>query len=152
MLVQPKELITELYPEIAEEITRGNDDEIRSQLKAAEAFCKSYLFKYDLNALFGTDETEPSIVDENLKKAVKVVASYWLVRKANPNVNVELFREDWQMMIGTKAEPGWLTQIKEGYLNPNWPYKPDDPATPDVDESQPTAVSWSSNTKRRQRF
>jgi hypothetical protein len=158
MLVQPKELETELYAEIIGEITRGDETETVIQIKAAEAFCKSYLFKYDLNALFGVDAAEgveavaPTLVDENLKKCIKVIAAYWLVRKSSPNVNVDLFREDYEMMIGNKENPGWLVEIRDGYLNPAWPYKIDDPGTPDVDESQPTSVSWSSNKKLTQRF
>ena len=118
MLVQPSELNTELYPEVIAAITRSNSDETFAQIKAAEAFCKSYLFKYDLKALFGDDTVDPAIAptvnDEQLKKTIKVIASYWLVRKANPNVNLDLFREDWELMIGNKEVPGWLYDIKEG--------------------------------------
>lgn len=152
MLVKPEELTSELYEEILAEITRGDIDEAITQIKAAEDFCKSYLFKYDLKALFGDDDDEPTVIDENLKKTVKIIASYWLVRKSNPNVNLDLFRDDWELMIGTKEAPGWLTQIKEGYLVPSWPYKPDDPSTPDVDESANSQVSWSSNRKRTNSF
>lgn len=156
MLVQPEELKSELYPEIVDEITRGDSDEVIIQIKAAEDFCKSYLFKFNLNALFGNDTVDPvvapTVIDENLKKCVKIIASYWLVRKSNPNVSIDLFREDYEMMIGTKAEPGWLTQIKEGYLVPNWPYAIDNPETPSVDESENSQVSWSSNKKRRNSF
>jgi hypothetical protein len=153
MLVQPDELITELYPEIIDEITRSNDAEVVSQIKAAEDFCKSYLFKYDLKALFGTETEAPTVVDENLKKTIKIIASYWLVRKANPNVSLDLFREDWELMIGNKEVPGWLFDIKEGNINPDWPYKPDDPATPDIDESgTQDQVYWSSNRKRTNSF
>lgn len=156
MLVQPSELNTELYPEVRNAITRGDEDEVISQIKAAEAFCKSYLFKYDLKALFG-DETAapalaPTVIDENLKKTIKVIASYWLVRKANPNVNLELFREDWELMIGNKEVPGWLYDIKEGNINPDWPYKADDPGTPEDESTQNDGVSWNSNPKRTQRF
>jgi hypothetical protein len=157
MLVQPSELNTELYPEVVAAITRTNDNEVISQIKAAEAFCKSYLFKYDLKALFGDDAVDPivapTVVDENLKKTIKVIASYWLVRKANPNVNLELFRDDWELMIGNKEVPGWLFDIKEGNISPDWPYKADNPTTTDTDEStQNDGVFWESNTKRRQRF
>lgn len=157
MLVTPEDLKTELYPEIVTAITRSNTDEVIEQIKAAEDFCKSYLFKYDLKALFGDDMANPvvapTIVDNNLKKAVKIIAAYWLVRKANPNVSVDLFREDYQLMIGTKSEPGWLFDIKEGNINPNWPYKPDDATTPGIDESViNNGVDWSSNRKRTQRF
>lgn len=156
MLVQPEELKSELYPEIVEEITRGDADEVLIQIKAAEDFCKSYLFKYDVNALFGNDTVDPivapTVVDENLKKCVKIIASYWLVRKSNPNTSVDLFRDDYEMMIGTKETPGWLTQVKEGYLVPAWPYAVDNTETPNVDESQNSQVSWSSNNKRKNHF
>lgn len=156
MLVQPSELNTELFPEVIDAITRTTPNEVVSQIKAAEDFCKSYLFKYDLKALFGDDTVDPVVaptkVDENLKKTIKIIASYWLVRKANPNINVELFREDWELMIGTKDEPGWLYDIKEGNINPDWPYKPDDPNTPEDESALNDGVSWSSNPKRTQRF
>jgi hypothetical protein len=161
MLVQPEELKSELYPEILDEITRGDTDEVLIQIKAAEDFCKSYLFKFDLKALFGVDAVTgdnptpaiaPTVVDENLKKCVKIVASYWLVRKSSPNVSVDLFREDYELMIGNRETPGWLTQIKEGYLVPAWPYAVDNPDTPEVDESQNSSVNWSSNTKRTNSF
>ncbi|MGV9003967.1 hypothetical protein [Flavobacterium sp.] len=156
MLVKPEELKTELYDEVVDDITRGDSDEVVTQIKAAEDFCKSYLFKYDLKALFGDDTVEPvmapTVVDENLKKCVKIIASYWLVRKVNPNANVDLFRDDYEMMIGTKTEPGWLTEVKEGYLSPAWPYAVDNPETPDVDESKSSEVSWSSNIKRNNYF
>lgn len=156
MLVQPSELNTELYPEVIAAITRSNPGETISQIKAAEDFCKSYLFKYDLKALFGDDKTQPvtapTVVDENLKKTIKVIASYWLVRKSNPNVNLDLFREDWELMIGTKEEPGWLYDIKEGNINPDWPYKIDDPETPEDESTLNDGVFWGSNQKRTQRF
>ena len=156
MLVTPDDLKTELYPEVIEAITRSNNSEVLTQIKAAEDFCKSYLFKYDLKALFGDDTVSPvvapTVIDENLKKTVKIIAAYWLVRKSNPNVSVDLFRDDYQLMVGTKAEPGWLFDIKEGNINPAWPYKANDPTT-DIDESTiDNSVSWSSNPKRTQRF
>lgn len=153
MLVQPQELITELYPEIVNEITRNNPDEVLMQLKSAEDFVKGYLFKYDLKALFGTATIAPTYVDESLKKCVKIVASYWLVRKANPNVNLELFMDDFNLMIGNSKEPGWLMDVKNGNINPNWPYKQDDTNTPNINESQEVnPVFWASNIKRTNSF
>lgn len=156
MLVQPSELTTELYPEIQNAITRGNEDEVISQIKAAEDYCKSYLFKYDLKALFGDDTVDPvvvpTLVDNNLKKTIKVIASYWLVRKASPNVDLQLFRDDWEIMIGSKEVPGWLYDIKEGNINPSWPYKADDPETPEDESAQNDGVYFDSNPKRTQRF
>jgi hypothetical protein len=156
MLVQPSELNTELYPEVRNAITRGDENEIIAQIKAAEDFAKSYLFKYDLKALFGDDTVDPviapTVIDENLKKTIKVIASYWLVRKANPNVNLDLFREDWELMIGNKEVPGWLYDIKEGNISPDWPYKADNTETPEDESAQNDGVFWGSNSKRTQRF
>ncbi|MBY0244997.1 MAG: hypothetical protein K2Q03_06060 [Sphingobacteriaceae bacterium] len=152
MLVQPNELNSELYPEIINEITRNNPNEVLLQLKAAEDFIKGYLFKYDLTALFGTDTQAPTYVDESLKKCVKIVASYWLVRKANPNANIQLFADDFSLMIGNNKEPGWLIDVKNGNINPNWPYKIDDPNTPSDESKDANPVFWNSNYKRTNRF
>lgn len=153
MLVQPEDLFTELYPEVIDQITRNNPEEVITQIKAAESFVKGYLFKYDLKALFGTDEVNPTHPDENLKKIVKIVASYWLVRKSNPGVSYEVFREDWDLMIGTRQEPGWLTDIKEGKINPpGWPLAVDDPDTPEDEGTKNNEVHWTSITKRTNHF
>ena len=153
MLVKPEDLTSELYQEVIDEITRRNPDEVKQQLKAAEDYAKGYLFKYDLKALFGTDTEEPTLVDENLKKVIKVIASYWLVRKSNTGgASLDLFRDDWQLLIGTKTEPGWLTDVKEGRVNPEWPYRKDVVET-GTDESQDqNDVHFISNVKRTQHF
>ena len=152
MLVTPDDLKTELYPEVIAAITRSDSSQVLVQIKAAEDFCKSYLFKYDLKALFGTTDDAPTVIDENLKKTIKIIASYWLVRKSNPNVSLDLFRDDWQLMIGTKEEPGWLYDIKCGNVNPDWPYKPDVVETTEDESEINSSVTWSSNKKRTNSF
>lgn len=152
MIIQPEELETELYPEIVGVITRSNPEEVKAHIRAAEDFAKAYLFKYDLIALFGTETEPPKVGDEFLKKAIKIIASYFLVRKANPNVSLELFRQDWELIIGNEHIPGWLTNIKNGTINPDWPLKPDDPNTPDDESLMHQDVFWKSTEKRTQRF
>lgn len=152
MIIQPEELETELYPEIVGVITRSNPEEVKAHIRAAEDFAKAYLFKYDLIALFGTETEPPTVGDEFLKKAIKIIASYFLVRKANPNVSLELFRQDWELIIGNEHIPGWLTNIKNGTINPDWPLKPDDPNTPDDESLMHQDVFWKSTEKRTQRF
>ncbi len=151
-LVTVEDLQTELYPEIIDQITRNNEQEVLDQIAAAESFAKGFLFKYDTIALFGTDTQAPTVVDENLKKVIKIIASYWLLRKSSPNSSLDLYREDWQLMIGTKQEPGWLTDVKEGRINPDWPYKPNDPSTEIAEDKQHADVSFSSNRKRQNSF
>ncbi|WP_306353697.1 hypothetical protein [Flavobacterium sp. '19STA2R22 D10 B1'] len=152
MLVKPTDLKTELYPEIIDIITRTSEEEVIINIQAAEDYAKGYLFKYDLKALFGTATLEPTFIDQSLKKTIKIMASYFLLKKANPGLVIDLFRDDWQLMIGSKDEPGWLENIRAGMINPEWPYKPDDPTTPE-DESQINAdVRWHSNIKRINSF
>jgi hypothetical protein len=56
------------------------------------------------------------------------------------------------MMIGTKEEPGWLYEIRNGAINPDWPYKKDDPETPQDESQQNNDFYWTSDIKRTNRF
>lgn len=141
MLVSVEELSkTSLYPEIIQTITRNEPQSAELQILAAESLVKSYLSKYDTLALFGDQNTPVTFQSELLKKLIKIIASYYLVRLANPNVNIELYRADYQDALK------WLEDLQSGLVNPDFPYKRDDPSTPD-DESDPD-VYWSSNFKR----
>lgn len=129
MLVSIQELAeTSLYPEQITAITRNNPRAAELQILSAEELCKSYLFKYDLNAVFSDDKTPPSHPSEMIKKLVKIIASYFLVRMAAPNVNIELYRADYVDAIQL------LEDIRDGKNNPNLPYATDNPDTP-ADES-----------------
>ncbi|OWK99272.1 hypothetical protein AP75_01940 [Kaistella haifensis DSM 19056] len=165
-LITPKDLDTELYAEVINQITRyqepvENEDpetvpvaeinqEVQDHIDDAEAFIKTFLFKYDLDKLFGTEDSDPAVKDHALKKCVKVTTSWFLIRKANPNVNLSRFEADFMFWIGTEEEPGWIYGIRDGKLNPGWPYPADDPDTPE-DESG-SDVYWTSTTKRTNRF
>lgn len=148
MLVTVEEVgKTSLYPELIKKITRDDHVAAELQILAAESLVKSYMSKYDLDAIFGTTESEPTFKgsDVNLiKKVVKIIASYYLVRLSNPNVNIELYRADYEDAID------WLKDLQAGNVNPKLPYLPDDPDTPE-DESAGD-VWWNSNVKRKQNF
>lgn len=125
MLVSIDELaLTSLYPEQITAITRNNPQAAQLHILSAEELCKSYLFKYDLNAVFGTDTTPPSHPSELVKKLVKVIAAYFLVRMAAPNVNIELYRADYNDALQL------LEDIRDGRNNPCLPYATDNPHTP----------------------
>lgn len=156
-LIQPKDLDTELYEEVINQITRfenADEDainqEVQDHIDDAEAFIKTFIFKYDLVKLFGDDDNKPTVKDHALKKCVKVTASWFLVRKANPNVNLDKFLSDFMFWVGTEEEPGWIYGIRDGKLNPNWPHLEDNPETPE-DESQ-SDVYWTSTKQRVNRF
>ncbi|WP_312394723.1 hypothetical protein [Chryseobacterium sp.] len=152
MRIKPKDLSTELYDEVVEEITRSSEKELEEQIKAAEDFAKGFVFKYDLKALFGTKETPPTVEDSSLDKCIKTITAYFLVLKANPNVNLKVLHDAYMLWVGNKEEPGWLYEIRNGEINPDWPYKKDDPDTPEDESQQNTEVYWTSTTKRVNRF
>ena len=145
MLVTIEELgKTSLYPEIIATITRGDNEAVNLQLSAAEEYVKSFLFKYDLNAIFGTASTAPTHPSELVKKIVKIIASYYLVRMANPNVDIELFRKDFEDAVDI------LRNLRDSNNNSGLPYATDDTTT-EVDESNPDTY-WNSNPKRSNFF
>ena len=73
MLVTIQELAaTSLYPEIIAAITRDDPQAAELQILSAEELCKSYLFKYDLNAVFGSSDSLPTHPSELIKKLVKM--------------------------------------------------------------------------------
>lgn len=63
---------------------------------------------------------------------------------ANPNVNLDLFRDDYEMAMQL------LTDIRDGKNNIDLPYKQDDPNTPE-DEAY-NGVAWKSNPQRTNFF
>jgi phage gp36-like protein len=143
-LVVKEDLNTHLYADIIEEITRGEDEIIQRAISAAIAEVKSYLNRYDLLKLFGDADTDPVFVSDHLKNIVKDVACWHLVKLANPNINLELFRTSYEDAIK------FLNLVMRGQADPDgWPYKANDPAT---DEDESTGVKWSSNPKRIQHF
>lgn len=138
-----------IYPEILDIITRKDDTVVEMQILAAQSLCASYLFKYDLKPVFGDDSAvpavPPAVVSPVLQKIVKIIASYYLVRQSNPNIDLELYRKDYEDAIAL------LENIRDGQNNlTELSYRQDDPDTPE-DESA-NGVSWSSNPKRTNYF
>lgn len=138
-----------IYPEILDIITRKDDTVVEMQILAAQSLCATYLFKYDLKSVFGDDTVspavKPTVVSPALQKIVKIIASYYLVRQSNPNIDLELYRKDYEDAIAL------LENIRDGQNNlTELSYRQDDPDTPD--EESATGVSWSSNPKRTNYF
>lgn len=119
-------------------------DLVAKAINAAVAEVKSYLSRYDLLKLFGDNITAPVVNDEHLKNIVKDVATWYLLRLTNPNIDLALFRTIYEDAIK------WLVLVQKGQADPEgWPYPEDDPDT-DYDES--AGIQWSSNPKRRQHY
>ena len=142
MLVTATELgQTDLYPEIIDKITRGNATEVEIQLATAEDVVKGYMGKYDLVAIFGLGTTLPTVESLSIKKIIKTLATWYLLKRANPNVNTELVYDDYKVAIR------WLEDLQAGKINLALPYAPvTDPA------SIENGVSFNSLPKQRNFF
>lgn len=124
MLVTVQDLgKSDLYPEIIDKITRGNSSDAELQLATAEDIVKGYLSKYDLTAIFGTATTQPTFESLSVKRIIKTIAAWFLIKRANPNVNTELFYDDYKNAIK------WLEDVQEGKINLQLPFAPVTPET-----------------------
>lgn len=133
------DLNTHIYAEIVTEITRADATLAPKAIDAAIAESKSYLSKYDLTALFADN-----FADENLKNKVKDLACWHLIKLANPNIDLALFRTAYEDAIK------YFDKVIKGLVDPDgWPYKPDDPVTAFPEGS---SVTSSSTPKRCQHW
>lgn len=140
-IVQQADLATHIYAEILEEITRSDNNLIERSITEAIATAKSYLSRYDLTALFGSqaDGTSATYTDDYLIRIIKDLTCWYIIRLANPNLNREQYRQVYEDTIKT------LEQIQKGIITPQgWPFYVPESTTP-----QPgNAISWKGNTKR----
>ncbi len=136
------DLTPPMYAEIIDTITREDESIIGLCIDSGIAEAKSYLVRFNLLALFGDaeTETEPSVTDEHLKSKVKDLVCWQLIKLANPNIDLKLFRTNYEDAIT------WLNMVKKSELAPEgWLYKDDDADTPFPEGD---IVSCSTNTKR----
>lgn len=145
MLVTVEELgQSDLYPEIIAKITRGSDSQAELQLATAEDVVKGYLTKYDLVALFGNSTTQPTVESLAVKRIIKTIASWFLIKRSNPNVNTELFYDDYKNAIK------WLEDVQGGKINLVLPYASTDVASGTSDSDD--GVCFNSNPKQTNFF
>lgn len=97
-------------------------DLVAEAIAASLAEAKGYLRKYDLDALFGST---PTVTDANLKSKVKDLACWHLIKLANPNVNIAMFRTAYE-----DARDDYFKEIQKGNIDPEgWEYVTDDDDT-----------------------
>lgn len=137
------DLDTHIYSEDKEEIVRMDADIITKAIAAAVAEAKSYLRRFDLLAIFGTDDIDATFEDENLKNKVKDIVLWNLCKLGNPNIKVEMARSCYEDAIK------WLMMVQKGAVAPGYPMPADDPAT-GLREDQD--IQWDSNPKRNNHY
>lgn len=135
---------TTLYPEVVNRITRGDGEAAELSILSAQELAKSYLFRYDIDAIFGVEFEPPAFRSELIKHLVKTIAAYYIIRRGNPSVDLELAQADYADALKILAD------IRDGKNNPALPYAKDNPDTPE-DETQ-SPIQFYSNIKRTQHF
>ncbi len=134
------DLYSLIYEEIIETITRGDETVIDRAIATGISEAKSYLSRYDTLALFGAGEVDKTIDDENLKSKVIDLVCWQLIKLCNPNIDLKLFRTNYEDAIN------FFEQVKVTKIAPEgWIYKADDPETPFPEGS---IISIGGNIKR----
>lgn len=141
------DLFTHMLPETIDEITRADESIVTAAIAVAVSYAKSYLARFNVDALFGTngDEyTPPTVEDENLKSKVKDIACWELIKRTNPNIDLKLLRTNYEDAVQ------WFNDVKKMQEAPaGWLYPVDDPNTQDPEGKM---VFFQSNTKRNQHW
>ncbi len=132
------DLKTHIYAEITDVITRSDDTIVDAAIAAGEGEVKSYLNRFDTATMFGGTYT-----NQYFKNIVKDVVCWHLIKLANPNINLELFRTAYE------DAKKILREILKGDTSPDFPLKPDDPNT-DIDEAG--HIEYGSNIKRNNHY
>lgn len=139
------DLASHIDTQIIDHITGGGgggDAIVDDHITAAIQEAKSYLSRFNLDDLF--DATTPVPDDLNLKNKVKDIAVWNIIKKANPNVDMQTMEANYLSAIA------WMKDVAKGLADPEgWNLKTDDP---DTDMVEGSLVGSSSNTKRVNHF
>jgi hypothetical protein len=137
-IIIPSDLHTNIYPEIIEQITRGDSTITVAAISAAVQEAKMYLARYDLDQLFGTDTAAPSFTDGYLASIVKDIACWQLIRLCN-TIDYPVYRSAYVDAVTT------LKNIMSGQLQPSgWPYLDTSGENTPLGDT----IDWNSNPKR----
>ena len=127
-IILPADLHTQLYPEVQQIITRGDDTIAEKAISSAISDAKSFLARYDLIAIFGNDFASPpvaaSFTDEFLNDIIRSIAVWHLLRLASPGIDLSVANTWYENAMRN------LKQISTGVRNPTipgtnmpWPYR-----------------------------
>lgn len=148
-MITKESLTSHLYGENIEAITRGNNLTVNEAIAAGMAEAQSYLARYNISLLlplmpeggWGTwVKPQGFVSDANLVNKTKDLICWHLVKLANPNINLELFRTGYEDAIA------WFEKVQSGKATPyGWPIRADDPNT---EYQEGGSIQWTSNKKR----
>jgi len=143
LLIQIEDLYSRIYEEAVDEITRENEALAQRAINAAISEAKMFLSRYDVAALFGTADTDPTVQDDFLKNIVIDIAVWRLVLLCNVGIDYDRTERCYEMTIRN------LRDIQKGNANPDgWPYRD----TTGQTAPQGSSVDASYNKKRGNDF
>ncbi len=142
-IINIQDIYSSVYEEIVTEITREETELVDRAITRATDEAKMYLSRWDLMALFGDDDTAPTVNDTFLKDICVDIAVYRLVLLGAPNIKLETAKEGYKDAVRS------LEKLQAGRMQPDgWPYKDT------TGETAPNgnSIEWSSNARRRNHF
>lgn len=126
-----------------DKITGADDAIVTAAIATAISEAKGYISRFDLTKLFDTTATG-YVADVNLQTKIKHIACWYLIQRSNVNVDMELFRTNYEDAIQ------WLKDVHKGMADPDgWPLLADDE---DTEWPEDKVVHYTSNTKRNQQL
>lgn len=141
-LVTAADLQTHIHAEAVDAITRRNAAIVNDAIMAAMDEARTYLGRYDLDKLLGTETADPQIQDANLKSKLKDLVRWQLIILGNPNIGYAAAEQRYRMAIDLYFMP-----LQQGVLSPpGWPYSGQEASGPPPGDDSVTAFS---NPRRR---
>ena len=137
-LLTKTDLTPPIYQEIIDEITRDDDSIVDKAIANGEGEAKSYLNRYNKAVMF-----DAAFDDEFFRGLVKDITCWHLIKLANPNVDMALFRTAYE------DARRHFEKVQNGSIDPEWPLRENDANTP-IDDAG--TIEWSSNTKRTNHY
>ncbi len=134
-IITTDDLITNLYPEVIDEITRNDSTIAERAITAAIQETKQYLGRFDLIQLFGIDTEPPELEDEYLKSLVKDIACWHITRLSGTCIDNAAFRLAYMDALNA------LKRIRDEQTQPEgWQHKDS--------EIDGNTIDWNSNPRR----
>lgn len=145
MYLEPSDLTSIYNQEQIDELTRNDAAKTERALRAAEGEARSYLSRFDLLKLFGSDTVAPTITDITLKLKVTEIAAWQLQKIGGGSAGVDA---EFIKVLNDDAIK-WLKACNKGDADPEgWPLKP-----VAADGTHPADnITYRSEGKRSNRF
>lgn len=117
-LISQEDLLSRIYRDNLDEITRNDEALCERAIQAAVAEVKMYLNRYDTDALIGTEDAPPTHIDPYLQQLCIQIAVWYLVLLGNPGVDFNSARSGYDAAITA------LRDIQAFRIQPeDWPYR-----------------------------